>query len=415
MLQSFYILFVVGMNDANMGIIIPSIKSHYGVSQSVVSIIFLCVTAGNFFGAFINGYLVQKTSQKVTATIGAAILFVGLFICIFGVPFPAMCVAQVIVGCGTALSDASTNVICGEMPRATMILNFLHAVYGVGALVAPLIAAAVLDHSKPWTITYIYLAGLAFLNIALTGYFFRNLKTRAERERQSDGDGNRRAKRNLIREATMRKTTVLGAAFILFYMGAEVALGDWGYTFLITVRSTDTVMMAQIMSAYWAGLCARRLFLAYWTLKFGEKRMVYFYLGITLGVLFIFWFVPNVGASATALAILGIAIGPIYPTAISVANKTIPVRLYAVSIGFIAAFGSGGAALFPYITGVLIGVKGVANTLAPLIIAMTVTMIALWVFVPNPTKVKKETEDISSSYDVELAESDTQHRRSTLS
>ena len=37
------------------------------------------------------------------------------------------------------------------------------------------------------------------------------------------------------------------------------------------------------------------------------------------------------------MAILGILIGPIYPTAISVASKTLPARLYAVSIGFIAA------------------------------------------------------------------------------
>ncbi|KAI8142848.1 major facilitator superfamily domain-containing protein [Fennellomyces sp. T-0311] len=420
MSQAFYMLFVMGMNDANIGIIIPSIKAHYSVSQPVVSIIFLCITVGNFSAAFMNGYLIQKTSQTITATIGAAALFVGLLICVFAVPFPAMCVAQVIVGYGNALVDASANVVCGEMPRATMILNFLHAIYGVGALVSPLAAAAVLDHNLSWTITYMYLTGLAFVNIVSTAYFLRDMKSRAERERQRNEDNNitHSSDKNIIREALTRKTTLMGAIFILFYVGAEVTLGSWGYTFLITVRSTDTVMMAQIMSAYWAGLCAGRLFLAYWTLKFGEKRMVYCYLALTVGMLFIFWFVPVVAASAAALAILGMALGPLYPTAISVANKTLPVRLYAVSIGFIAAFGSGGSAMFPYLTGVMIGARGVANTLAPFCISMAVAMIVSWFFVPNPVTSKKANEERDSN-DIELAtvidEQSARYRPNTIS
>ena len=83
-------------------------------------------------------------------------------------------------------------------------------------------------------------------------------------------------------------------------------MGSWGYTFLITARSTDTVMMAQIMSGYWAGLCAGRLFLGYWTLKYGEKKVVYYYLVMTLGTLFIFWFVPAVAASAAGKIFLNI-------------------------------------------------------------------------------------------------------------
>ncbi|KAG2220664.1 hypothetical protein INT45_008207 [Circinella minor] len=48
---------------------------------------------------------------------------------------------------------------------------------------------------------------------------------------------------------------------------------------------------------------------------------------MTLGMLFVFRFVLAVAASAAALAILGILIGSIYPTAISVASKTLPARL----------------------------------------------------------------------------------------
>ncbi|KAG2220663.1 hypothetical protein INT45_008206 [Circinella minor] len=54
----------------------------------------------------------------------------------------------------------------------------------------------------------------------------------------------------MIRKALASRTTVMSAFFVSFYVGAEVTLGSRGYTFLITVRSTDTVMMAQIMPGY---------------------------------------------------------------------------------------------------------------------------------------------------------------------
>ena len=50
MTQSFYMLLLVGVNEANIGIIIPSLRVHYNLSQVVVSVIFLCVTFGNVSG-----------------------------------------------------------------------------------------------------------------------------------------------------------------------------------------------------------------------------------------------------------------------------------------------------------------------------------------------------------------------------
>lgn len=49
-LQSFAMFFITGMNDGNLGVILPSIRAHYGLSQSIVSVLFLCTTAGYFIG-----------------------------------------------------------------------------------------------------------------------------------------------------------------------------------------------------------------------------------------------------------------------------------------------------------------------------------------------------------------------------
>ena len=52
-IQSFMIQFISGLNDGNLGIILPSIKAHYGLSQYVVSIIFLCNALGYITGIYI--------------------------------------------------------------------------------------------------------------------------------------------------------------------------------------------------------------------------------------------------------------------------------------------------------------------------------------------------------------------------
>lgn len=50
MIQAFFIQFITGINDSQLGIMLPSIKAHYGLSQYVVSIIFLCNTCGYMMG-----------------------------------------------------------------------------------------------------------------------------------------------------------------------------------------------------------------------------------------------------------------------------------------------------------------------------------------------------------------------------
>ncbi|KAI8137904.1 major facilitator superfamily domain-containing protein [Fennellomyces sp. T-0311] len=303
------------------------------------------------------------------------------------------------IGFGMALMQSCANVVCGEMPRGTMILNFLHACYGLGALIAPLLAAAILDRQMLWAITYMALCGMQWGNVITTVITFRNLKTRAEREQEleqlSDGDrvptGNYDSSK-ILANVVRNRIAYIGALFLLLYVGVEVTIGGYGYTFLITVRSTDKVAMAHLISGYWGGICAGRLFLGYMTMRFGEKPTTYCYLAVIVGMLFIFWFVPIIGASAAALAITGVALGPLYPTVVSLANKVVPPRFYAVTIGLLSAFGSGGSALFPYLTGVMIGIKGV-QVLMPFCVAIAIAMLVTWVFIPNPARHKRAKQE----------------------
>ena len=66
-----------------------------------------------------------------------------------------------------------------------------------------------------------------------------------------------------------------------------------------------------------AGLYGRvflgRLLLAEPTHRFGERRMILLYSVVILGLQLIFWLVPNIIASATALSMRGFFFGPLFP------------------------------------------------------------------------------------------------------
>ncbi|KAI8059574.1 major facilitator superfamily MFS_1 [Gongronella butleri] len=376
--QSFFFQLISGINDANLGIILPFMQVQYNLSQYVVSVVFLASTAGYLIAALGNGFLTRKFGYPNTSLIGCASLFVGYLVCGCPVPFAAQCIFLVFVGFGLALIQSCANVICGNMPRPTIILNFLHAFYGFGALIGPLIASSVSN----WRTTYRIFCALAAL-AGITSMFAlgRGKVRRPGVPLESDDEGT--ASRGLLHETLHQPIIYAGALFLLFYVGTEVLIGNWGFTFLLDTRSDDTVAMAHVMTGYWSGICFGRLALGWLTLKFGEKRMIYGYVLVLIAMLLLLWLVPAVGVSATALVIIGIAIGPLFPTTISLTTKIVPSRLQATTIGFLAAFGSGGSAIFPYLGGVLIGSAGI-GALLPFCISMAAMLFVTWIWVPNP-------------------------------
>ncbi|KAI8147647.1 major facilitator superfamily domain-containing protein [Fennellomyces sp. T-0311] len=386
-IQSFLMQSLTGINDGNLGIILPSIKSHYNLSEYIVSIIFLCNACGYMTAAILNGYLIKYFSQSKTVLIGACSMIVGYLVNLFAVPFPVMCVFMTSIGFGISLVQAAANVVCGEMPYSMLMLSFLHAFYGAGALVGPFMASGILNSQMPWNMTYAILCGLACFNAISIFICFRKLRTSSEKEIDAERERIIR-KKNLSSCTTIYRITSLGAVFLLFYTGNENTIGNWTYTYLITERSTDTVAMTHILSGYWAGICAGRLFLGFVTLRFGEKRTVYCYLIVILAMMILLWLFPNIGANATSLALIGFTLGPIFPIIISMARQIVPVNLYATSVGFLSAFASAGTALFPYITGVLVGSHGI-DSMMPFCVATFSAMLIMWVFIPDPRPPSK--------------------------
>ncbi|KAI7850574.1 hypothetical protein BDC45DRAFT_539061 [Circinella umbellata] len=231
LLQSFFIQFMTGVNEGNLGIILPHIKDHHSVDQTVISTVLLCYASG-----FAIGIDPSKNSDDRSTSPGDRIRH-G----VYSVAFPALCLFYVFIGFGVALTQSGANMFVGELPKATMMLKFLHAFFGLGALLGPFIASALLQH-RPWNYTYLVLASLAVVSLITCIFSFRKTMLSTSSLLFS----------NSIRSNHYSASgTTAVSSYIEENNNSQVTIGDWAYTFLITERSDNQLAMTHLLSGYW--------------------------------------------------------------------------------------------------------------------------------------------------------------------
>lgn len=189
--------------------------------------------------------------------------------------------------------------------------------------------------------------------------------------------GNSRTK-----EALQNPITWICAFFLLCYVGVEVSLGGWLVTFMLRVRHGQSFGSGLVATGFWLGITFGRVILGFITGKIGEKLAIATYLMICTSLELCFWLIPSFVASAIFAGWLGFFLGPLFPAAIVVATKLLPRRLHVSAIGFAAAFGGGGAAVFPFVVGAIAQAKGV-RVLQPVVLALLVVILALWCLLPG--------------------------------
>jgi fucose permease len=96
----------------------------------------------------------------------------------------------------------------------------------------------------------------------------------------------------------------------------------------------------------------------------------------------VFWLAPQFYVSAIAIAFQGFFLGPLFPAAVVAATKLLPRHLHVSAIGFAAAFGSSGAAVFPFAVGAIAQSKGV-QVLQPIVLALLGIILLLWLGLPR--------------------------------
>ncbi|KAF2661369.1 MFS general substrate transporter [Lophiostoma macrostomum CBS 122681] len=409
-LAAFWSFVVMGSNDAAYGALIPYMQEYYNLTFIVISLVFLSPLAGYTTSALLNNAIHLKFGQRGIAFIAPICHLVAYIVIAVHPPYPVLVIIFMLAGFGNGLADAGWNAWMGNMANANEVLGFLHASYGLGAVLSPLIATTMITKGNklPWYNFYYVMISMAFLEgLFLISAFWgaTGAVFRANNPRTTDTKDNR-LKEALVRMPYARVTWIC-AIFLLGYVGVEVALGGWIVKFMLEVRKGGNFASGMTATGFWMGMTVGRVVLGFVTPKLGEKLAIavslslfisirdlrtgdelmltnptQMYLPITMALELIFWLVPQFYVSAVAVGFQGFFLGPMFPAAVVAATKLLPRHLHVSAIGFAAAFGSSGAAIFPFAVGAIAQAKGV-QVLQPIILALLVVVMGLWLSLPR--------------------------------
>lgn len=148
---TFWSFVIMGMNDAAYGPLIPYLETYYDLSYTVVALVFLSPFAGYNLAALLNNYIHLKFGQRGIAFLGPALHIVAYVINSLHPPYPVLVISFILAGLGNGFEDGSWNAWIGAMANANEVLGFLHGFYGLGGVIAPLIATSMITKlNLPW-------------------------------------------------------------------------------------------------------------------------------------------------------------------------------------------------------------------------------------------------------------------------
>lgn len=345
-----YVSFIsLGLPDGLLGVAWPSIRSHFVLPIDALGALLVMFTAGYLLSSFTSGRLLARIS------VGTLLAFSCLATAVSLVGYaaaPAWCVVVALgtlAGLGAGAIDAGLNTYAARHFSARVV-NWLHAFYGVGATIGPLVMTAVLGAGFGWQRGYL-IVGVWQLILAICFALTRHrwgANEAAEPGKVATQSG------AVSSGSTLRLPVVwVSVAVFFIYTGLEAAAGTWAYSLFTESRAVPLMTAGMWVSVYWANLTLGR-FLSGFVVSFVPVSLLlrFSIIGIAAGAGLI-WLNFSELTSFLGLALMGLMSAPVFPTLIA----TTPARLGEAhtsnGVGFQIAAAVLGQSLVPASVGVL--------------------------------------------------------------
>ncbi|KAF5861580.1 hypothetical protein ETB97_012830 [Aspergillus alliaceus] len=382
-----FAFFVAGVNDGSLGSLIPYIREAYHINTNMVAIVYGTTFCGWFIAALSNSYLSQYLDLGMFLVLGATLQVLAHVLRTWLPPFALFTVTFFFASLGQAYQDTYANTFVASVKAAHRWLGFIHAMYMAGCLAGPFISTAVASAGTQsrWELFYTAPLGLGVVNLVLVVLAFsesvRFKSCTQDNTELSQAEGQKGAMQEIQKTLASPGVWIISLYFF-FFLGAVITAGGWIVEYLVHVRNGDLNEMGYVPAGFYGGGFLGRLILAEPTYRWGERRMVFIYVLLCVGLELVFWLVPNIITEAVAISLLGFFSGPFFATGISVASKIFSVDIRSSALSFIFVLGQVGGAVFPAVTGVMAAQVGVA-VLQPMLVGLLGATGVSWLMIPK--------------------------------
>lgn len=249
-------------------------------------------------------------------------------------------------------------------------MNWLHACWGVGATLGPLIVGRILAGGGGWSQGYLAVAlgqiGLACVLFASLGLWKHQGAARHDPSKIVAGG----------RADTPRWAQMLSALLFALYGPIEIGTGMWAASVLIESRHFDPGMAGLAITLFFGSIMGGRVLIGFVSERVGNRRLIRIGLCVAM-VAIVLLMIPGWPPLAfCGLSLLGLGCAPVYPSLMHETPRRFDPLTTVKVIGWQVAAANIGGAILPAAFGVLAARLGL-EAVFPAIACFIVLLLAL--------------------------------------
>ena len=412
LLAIIYLAFIsLGLPDPLLGAAWPTMAPDLGAHLSWAGVISMIISLGTIISALLSDRLTLRFGAgKVTAW-SVALTMIALFGFSLAPNYGTLLIMAIPYGLGAGGVDAALNNYVA-LHYASRHMSWLHAMWGIGALIGPNILSFALSKQMGWrwgyrSIGIIQLVLVVILFVSLPLWQNRpsvtpvKVDTSADRTESSadktdpanhahSSDHTASRKPLSIREVLR----IPGAPEILImffcYCTIEQTTMLWGSTYMHTGLGIDTTMATQWAALFTFGITLGRVLNGFFTFRFSDATLIR--MGeavIAVGIIFLLIPAGRPVTTVIGFISIGLGCGPVYPSIIHSTPGYFGADKSQAVIGLQMAFAYVGTLAMPPLFGLL--AQNITVMLLPwyLLIALAVMTVLF-----ERLRMKRAGEDV---------------------
>lgn len=375
-----YVVFIsLGLPDSMFGAAWPVVHTEFNVPESFAS--FYGIITGVCSGgvSFLSGVVIRKFGTPKVTFVSILLTALGLLGISFSPNIIVMMIFTVIMSYGAGAIDTGLNNYISLHFKARH-MSWLHAFWGLGVTISPLILSFVLDNGSSWRNSYRIISLMQFSIALIVGLYLKKW-INFDKKQTKDIDVSEEKsneKLNIFRIKGLI-TSILSQGF---YCSMEFLIGTWGASYLVNVYGSDPANAARWISLYFCGIMLGRLVSGFVSIKMSDKSLIR--CSIIISFIGLLVLALPVGEIASAgLLFIGFGFGPIFPSIL----HSVPDRFGKKFSADITGFHMGGAYGIGFFSQLIFGYVATATTfkITPFVLLGFCTLL----FAMNEITIKK--------------------------
>jgi len=241
------IFLALGISASWIGPALLNLAEHVQTGLAAISILFTARYLGVMRGIIFGGRMFDR--KKGHPILTAVLVMLAVFTAI--VPFSnqlwQLAIIFGIMGFAGGTIDVGGNTLLAWLHRDNVgpYMNALHVFFGVGAILTPIVFVGLFNYGGGLQLP-LWVFAVVILLPGIGLLLLRSPEPEISQDDSSSGNG-------------LRYLTILIAAFLFMYVGAEVNINGWLFTYSRQMNLASEVSAAYLTSTFWIFITLGRL------------------------------------------------------------------------------------------------------------------------------------------------------------